>query len=172
MSFPLKGVHSVSQLKKYINQDVIVGHSVAFNGTLFPRKLIEKIGFPNKDFFIKGDETDYLNRAERVGAIKLTAFYSIYYHPSLNIPQKRIGKIQIPMLVEAPWKEYYRARNYCFQYKRNKMYKAIFLELFLMKIYAIFKSQSKHKVKCAFYVLIGIVDGLKGRLGKRFMPAI
>jgi GT2 family glycosyltransferase len=71
-----------------------------FNGTLLPVKLIEQIGLPREEFFIRGDEVEYfyrISRRFRVG----TALESLVRHPL-----EETGKVSLPA-----WKTYFQTRN-------------------------------------------------------------
>ena len=61
-----------------------------FNGTLISKELVEKIGYPRKEFFCGRDETDYLKRSEKVGATIATILNSVYYHPESKSKFKKI----------------------------------------------------------------------------------
>lgn len=172
LSFSLGGKQdTVLSIKAEFGENNIEGVVCPFNSTLISRELITKIGFPNKEFFIKGDENDFLFRSRQVGSYVATVLSSDYYHPQLKIKKRRICNVEVPISVEAPWKEYYRARNYAYMYKRARRYKAIFIELFLIKVYAIILSEdSYNKLKTFKYVMKGIVDGVSERMGKRVSP--
>lgn len=51
-----------------------------FNGVMFSREIIEKIGFPNPSLFIWGDEVDYMERTKQIGVIASTT-KAVFYHP-------------------------------------------------------------------------------------------
>lgn len=76
-----------------------------FNGTLLHKSLVDDIGLPISQFFIKGDETEYQRRAQRYGYITETYVNSIFYHPAIrehnvgNVPDSRV------------WIYYYKVRN-------------------------------------------------------------
>ena len=68
-----------------------------FNGTFLPASAISQIGLPNKDFFIWGDERDFLWRAAKVLDM-YTVIDSKAHHPAFP------G-------VTFNWKLYYHIRN-------------------------------------------------------------
>lgn len=57
---------------------------IPFNGVLLRRELIERIGAPRADFFIWGDDVEYLWRAERAGARIATLHAARFRHPSVG----------------------------------------------------------------------------------------
>ncbi|RZS77044.1 glycosyltransferase family 2 protein [Pigmentiphaga kullae] len=52
-----------------------------FNGVLVTRELVAKIGLPRKEFFIWGDDIEYVWRAARAGAQIVTVCGASFYHP-------------------------------------------------------------------------------------------
>ena len=148
---------------------IIVGAAHPFNGTLVSRELVGEIGYPNKDFFIKGDEIDFKQRAFDAGAYVATLTNSKYYHPYVPTQEKVIlGKL-VPVCVEAPWKEYYVARNLTYTYKKKKHYKMIAFELIFVKLYAIATMPCK-KWKTIRFMFRGFRDGWRGKLGPTIKP--
>lgn len=81
-----------------------------FNGVLFDKKVVEKIGIPKAEFFIRGDEQEYKMRILRAN-LKVTVFTgAIVYHPtSINeyfyIKGKRYHHL------DSPFKLFYSTRN-------------------------------------------------------------
>lgn len=148
---------------------VLVGAAHPFNGTLVTRELVAEIGYPNPDFFIKGDEVDFKQRAFDAGAYVATLVDSKYHHPYVPTQEKVIlGKL-VPVCVEAPWKEYYVARNLTYTYKKKKHYKMIAFELIFVKLYAIFTMPCK-KWKTIRHLFRGLRDGWSGKLGPTIRP--
>lgn len=52
-----------------------------FNGTLISKEIIDEIGFPKKEFFIWGDEREYILRANRAGFYARTYIKAVHFHP-------------------------------------------------------------------------------------------
>ncbi len=139
-----------------------------FNGTLVTRELIAVAGYPNKEFFIKGDDADYMLRCKAAKATLATVVDSIYYHPALpTVKRKFLGKERL-IVDEAPWKEYYRTRNFTRIFLERKKYKPLYK--FLMKrLMTVFVSK-ENKLKKFVMILKGFLDGLTGKMGKRVLP--
>ena len=148
---------------------IIKNEANPFNGTLLSRDLITEIGYPNKDFFIKGDEVNYKQRAMEAGAYVATVVESRYIHPRPNTLERKVLGIKVPFFVEAPWKEYYTARNFTYMYKKKGQYKAIAFELIFVKILAIF-SMKCNKWKTFKMLCKGVKDGWVGKLGATVCP--
>lgn len=159
----------IEEVEKVAENGVLVNAAHPFNGTLISRELVDAIGYPNKDFFIKGDEVDYKQRTFEAGGYVATLTESKYYHPYVPTKEKvLLGKL-VPVCVEAPWKEYYSARNLTFTYKKRGHYKMIAFELIFVKIYAIFTMPCK-KIKTLRFMFKGLYDGWFGKLGPTVRP--
>lgn len=81
LSFKMGQYYTVEAACSAAVDGVLEGLASPFNGTLLSKELVEEIGYPNKDFFIKGDEVDYKHRAFDAGAYVCTAVKSRYVHP-------------------------------------------------------------------------------------------
>ena len=115
LSFQLSDYYYTKDITARAKGNLFIGFINPFNGTLISRQLVKQIGYPNASFFIKGDEADYTNRARRAGALVATVTNSLYYHPSLERKKEKVlGLFPISNNLEAPWKEYYRIRNYTY----------------------------------------------------------
>ena len=170
LSFGLKGkIKTRTMAKQFVNErGIIVGTINPFNGTLVSRELIEGIGFPNKDFFIKGDEQDYYYRALKSGAYVATVFGSNYYHPVLEkISGKFLGRNVISS-TEAPWKEYYRARNFTYMFKRDGEPIKYVRQNIKQIVWAL--KYNPKKIKTIGMIIKGWNDGMKGNLGPTIRP--
>ena len=89
LSFGLGHIERITELNSVVTENEVVGMINPFNGTWISSGLVEKIGVPNGDFFIKGDENDYLRRAQSAGAFVATIVDSMYFHPKLGGYRRR-----------------------------------------------------------------------------------
>ena len=161
--------YTVQQALDASRNGILEGEANPFNGTVISRELVEKIGYPNKLFFIKGDEVDYKQRTLAAGGYIATVVNARYLHPRPEMQEKTVLGIKVPFIVEAPWKEYYTARNFTYMYRAKGWYKAIIFELVFVKILAIFTMKCK-KIKTLKMLFKGIRDGWKDNLGMRVKP--
>lgn len=130
-------------------RDGVYRWACPFNGTLVPVDALGEIGLPNREFFIRGDEQDFLWRAAR----KLdpyTVIDSKAYHPR-------------PRVDAFDWKQYYHIRNMLivnghFNLRWLRNLKLIVLSLAL---------GLRHGPRGTALVVRAIADGLTGRLGRR-----
>ena len=168
LSFKIGNIYTVSDAVKTAENGLLEGAN-PFNGTLISKELVAEIGYPDKDFFIKGDEVNYKQRAADAGAYIVTVIDSRYFHPRPQSHEHRIFGFKVPLFVEAPWKEYYTARNFTYMYKQKKLYKAIMFELIFVKLIAVLTMKCK---KCATVKMLfkGVWDGWHGKLGATVKP--
>lgn len=170
LAFGLKGGIKTKKevLEKKDERGLIKNTINPFNGTLVSKELIKKIGFPNKDFFIKGDEQDYFYRALKNGAFVATIVDSEYMHPILKRTAIKILGKEYYSSTEAPWKEYYRARNFTYMFKNNKEPKKYIRQNLKQILWAI--RYNKKKLKTVIMILKGWKDGIFGNLGGNVKP--
>jgi rhamnopyranosyl-N-acetylglucosaminyl-diphospho-decaprenol beta-1,3/1,4-galactofuranosyltransferase len=64
---------------------------IPFNGVLVTRELVDRIGLPRAEFFIWGDDVEYLFRAKEAGARTATVVEAAVRHPS-------VGDLGTPMM--------------------------------------------------------------------------
>ena len=169
LSFKMGSKYTVTEALAAAKDGILDGEANPFNGTLVSRELVAEIGYPNPDFFIKGDEVNYKQRAFDAGARVVTVVDSEYIHPRPETNERTVLGRKVPFFVEAPWKEYYAARNFTWMYKQNGWYKAIAFELIFVKLLAILTMKCKKSatVKMLFR---GVKDGWHGKLGATVRP--
>lgn len=169
LSFKIGNKYSVDECISAAKDGLLEGAANPFNGTLISRELVSEIGYPNKDFFIKGDEVDFKQRALDAGAYVVTVVDSRYIHPRPETYERKVLGINVPVFVEPPWKEYYASRNFTYMYKQKGWYKAIAFELIYVKLLAIFTLKCK-KWETIKMLVKGVHDGWKGNLGATVKP--
>lgn len=91
LSFPIripnsiKTINELQDIKKFIvNTKVIADILIPFNGVLLSTKVINKIGLPCKDYFIWGDDMEYIYRLKSYGIKLFTITSAKFYHPKEN----------------------------------------------------------------------------------------
>ncbi len=164
LSFKIDRMYSVEEALAAAKDGILEGAANPFNGTLVSRELVEAIGYPNPDFFIKGDEVNYKHRAFDAGALVATVVDARYIHPRPDTHERTVLGKKMPFFVEAPWKEYYAARNFTYMYKQKGQYKAIAFELIFVKLLAIMSMKCK-KLDTMKMLFKGVWHGWIGRLG-------
>ena len=169
LSFKMGNKYTVAEALAAAKDGILEGEANPFNGTLVSRELVAEIGYPNPDFFIKGDEVNYKQRAFDAGAKVVTVVDSRYIHPRPETNERIVLGKKVPFFVEAPWKEYYAARNFTYMYKQNGWYKAIAFELVFVKLLAVLTMKCK-KVATVKMLAKGVKDGWQGKLGATVKP--
>lgn len=169
LSFGLGHIERVAELNSVVKENEVAGLINPFNGTWISNGLVEKIGFPNGSFFIKGDENDYLRRAQSVNAYVATVVNSRYFHPKLGgYEKKKVLGHEMYVYIEPAWKEYYSVRNYTYSFLQfGKKKEAV---LFLVKrVYCCMVCEC-NKLEVMKMLLKGYQDGKRGKLGTTVTP--
>lgn len=169
LSFKMGDKYTVAEALAASQNGLLEGEANPFNGTMVSRKLVAEIGYPNREFFIKGDEVDYKQRAVDAGGYVVTVVDARYLHPRPETRERTVLGKKVPFFVEAPWKEYYAARNFTYMYKSKGWYKAIAFELIFVKLLAIVSMKCR-KGQTIQMLLRGVCDGWKGNLGATVKP--
>ena len=168
LSFGLNGLKTYSEVKKEEKGGLYLSFINPFNGTLISNALVDDIGYPNKDFFIRGDDVDYQERAKSVGAYLATVVNSLYYHPTFGLFPMKWKHKTIYVANCNEWKSYYQVRNYIYRYKRDAGIIAALKEYFF-QCYCAKKCNPEYE-KCKPFMKKGLIDGLKGKLGRVIEP--
>ena len=100
-----------------------------FNGVLFSKALINKVGYPKKGMFIWGDEWNYQLRCINDGFSLACVVKSMHYHP-VDRQKKILYMGSKVMPIEQDWKLYCYIRNYVYNcvYFSPYIHKAPFLK--------------------------------------------
>jgi rhamnopyranosyl-N-acetylglucosaminyl-diphospho-decaprenol beta-1,3/1,4-galactofuranosyltransferase len=77
-------VHRMAEVERAARDGLVRGVVIPFNGVLITRDLVERIGLPREEFFIWGDDVEYLWRAERAGARIATVVDAHFLHPATD----------------------------------------------------------------------------------------
>ena len=159
IGFNMTSISLVSNLQKFCKNDLYPWTQL-FNGALISIETVKKIGNVNQNYFIYGDEVDYLFRLRKEGKIFSHA-KAIHYHP--KIYNRPYNNVQI----------FYFLRNSIVNYK--KYYDKKLLRSTLGIIYLLFKIYQKNKsLRKIFSLLVGkdreifyssISQGLRNKLG-------
>ncbi len=79
-----KVVHDMASVEAAAVEGLIHGVVIPFNGVLVTKELVKEIGYPRAEFFIWGDDVEYLWRAERAGARIATVVDAHVLHPATD----------------------------------------------------------------------------------------
>lgn len=106
------GIRKITSAAKIQRKQIWLGKVQFFNGMLMSKKMIELIGLPKKELFIRGDEMDFYYRAKESGLKMGLVTRALFYHPSgapefANSRTSLLGVV-IPTTEK---KKYYQFRN-------------------------------------------------------------
>ena len=148
--YPKRGVYywRLAQVRDKV-RDGLYRWACPFNGTFVPVAALAEIGLPNPDFYILGDERDFLWRAAR-----RLAFYTVLdskvFHPEYH-----------PETFD--WKTYYHIRN---MFVVNRHFNYTRLRNLRLAVLSLARGL-RHGPRGLALVLRASADGLTGRLGRR-----
>lgn len=108
--------HTLREQQENIPSGLIENCACVFNGSLFGRAVYEKIGTIRKEYFIRGDEVEYLMRCKNNGVKVLTVIDSLYYHPKTEYAHLTFLGKQSDYECMAIWKQFFLIRNYVATY--------------------------------------------------------
>ncbi len=77
-------VRQMGEVRSAATDAKIADVVIPFNGVLVTRDLVERIGLPRAEFFIWGDDVEYLWRAREAGARTATIVDATVRHPSVG----------------------------------------------------------------------------------------
>ena len=140
---------SVSEIKDLYPDGLIPNYANPFNGILFRKDLVDKIGFPKAELFIWGDENEYQSRAIKYGYRPVTIIEALHYHPKdrMRFYCDFKGRESIVWVSS-------KLRNYC--YYRNRIY--------IIKKYRGLKTLCSFYFRYCYFFLISQHMDLKGLL--------
>jgi len=77
-------VHALADVERAASDGLLVDVVIPFNGVLLTRGLVERIGLVREEFFIWGDDVEYLWRARASGARIATVVAARFAHPATD----------------------------------------------------------------------------------------
>lgn len=147
----------------------------AFVGPLISKEAVEHIGFPRKELFIYGDDTEYTYRISRILKVILVKRAVIFHRDPIFKKDDESYK--------GWWKEYYMYRNKLFmirEYQSNLLFRMIAVcGIFWTMFKSIAEMLIRKKYKgCRKFIAVriklyskAIIDGIRGKAGKTVDPS-
>lgn len=159
--YPGKGpewITSFAELRTLYSRELVIrGFANLFNGVLVSKELVDRIGLPEKRFFIWGDEAEYFWRAKRKGVKVATVLSALFLHPKDRMLRRTLfflGKrVSLPYSRDARRFDLI-VRNQSYIYTR---YISILKWLVRLVLYLIFFPQRSHSI---------VKSSFRGALGK------
>jgi rhamnopyranosyl-N-acetylglucosaminyl-diphospho-decaprenol beta-1,3/1,4-galactofuranosyltransferase len=133
-----------------------------FNGSLVSIDAVRQVGNVDCNFFMSGDELDYLYRLRKAGKV-ISVLDAIHYHPDQS---------QRPY---TPIKVYYFVKNSIVL--NTRYFNAVWLRHAMIVAVVILRTANRNNIGAALSLVIGanapmfysaIIRGLQGKLGKDF----
>lgn len=155
-----------------LQQPVWLADLVIASGCMVRRGMVEQIGLPRADFFMDVFDIEYSIRARSRG-YKI----AVITDAKLTHDVGRTRKINFAgyrrlWMNQPPWREYYISRNLA--YLAWRLYPNLATKMSIARYLAVHLAQvlsfSSDGVACAIRMIQGFGDGLRGRLGTRFLP--
>lgn len=159
MAFGTLKEHNVEKIKQLYPNGIIECHANPFNGVIFRRDLVEKIGYPKQEMFIWGDENEYEARIIKYGYKYATIINAIHYHPKdrLVLLPDFLGKKSI-IYVDSELKRYCKYRNFAYVlYKYKHWYNVI---IYILRYTFFFLVNRKVDIKGLSFFYKAVKDGL------------
>ncbi|WKD58516.1 glycosyltransferase [Corynebacterium caspium] len=112
LAFPLRQGFQWKRQRRELTGEFLPGIASLFNGALISARAMERIGVPDYQLFIRGDEVEYHRRLGRSGLKFGTALTTAYLHPDGASEFKPIlGGRMHTQYPDAPAKRFFTYRN-------------------------------------------------------------
>ncbi|KRM20128.1 glycosyltransferase [Ligilactobacillus hayakitensis DSM 18933 = JCM 14209] len=146
-----------------LSKDVYFVKTMAFEGPLVDMNIIRKIGYPNSEYFILFDDTDYAQR--------ILQFTNIAYCVDAHLYR------QLPFITSKEknkkfgWKEYYAIRNnILFNKKYGENFVVKYISSQMIVLYMLQRAVRNLNIKDVLLVLKASIHGNLGITGKKVQP--
>ena len=77
-------VHRMAEVESAARDGLLTDVVIPFNGVLVTRELVARIGLPREEFFLWGDDVEFLWRARSAGARVATVVDARFLHPATD----------------------------------------------------------------------------------------
>lgn len=135
----------------------------SFVGLFIHKRVVEKMGFPDKDWFIYGDDLDYTTGLTGAGFRMVFDPGITFYHDCRSLNAGSVNQKTYSSL----WRTYFMYRNGLIIYKR--LAGALFFPVLLYKLASWLLAARVHQDKAGYFRLLwlSVVDGLSGDRRKK-----
>lgn len=168
LCWPLVDLRGVAFNRVEEVPDTVPVAALPFLGILIPRAVVDRIGLPDKDYFLAGDDTEYCFRARAQGISVIAVSSSRISHPSSNYYRFGIGRLSPICFCMPPWKRYYDVRNRIITSKKQGAGAALLktVPASIIRLAATLINEPARWAQIKAYVA-GTIDGLRGITGRR-----
>lgn len=146
-------------------EDFLYHEANLFNGLLMHRSVVDKVGLPRKEFFIRGDEVEYTKRFFKNNIKFGTLTSAKFYHPSDDA--ERVTCFLGLMIIRdahSDFKNYYMFRNRAVAFIEDG--NAVLLPLDFIRYSYYFMIHKRLDWKGLKLWCTATYDGIKGNLGR------
>lgn len=167
LAFPLtvNGMKFIGEYSKISHLSYIPSEANLFNGLLISRKVIENIGLPRSELFIRGDEVEYTKRLRKYNLKFGTLIPAIFYHPSdINERINILCGLWNIRDAHSDFKNYYMFRNRAVAFLEDG--NAMLLPLDFIRYSYYFMIHKKFDWKGLKLWCHATYDGVRGKLGR------
>lgn len=159
-------LRTATDVRKHARDGVLQGYACLFNGVLIHRVAVGRIGLPNAQFFIWGDEWDYFFRAKELGVTTNTVVNAFYWHPLDRTKRAKIRmgwlEYEVPCASDA-FRNYLLIRNHAYLAGRYRGAIAWMRHVIKYIVY----HRTADGCFSAWQVLRYSIEGLRGRFHGR-----
>ena len=144
---------------------------IPFLGFFIHRNLVERIGYPDPDFFICADDKEYCERIKAQNGKLALVKSSKIAHPLARIVIYDFGVFQAAYRSLPPWKLYYDVRNKILiakKYFRYRVWTQTLPGIFWRTFLSMLKEKNRGSVLAM--TLKAVVDGILNCKGKIVLP--
>lgn len=146
------------------NEGIIPVDFVLVDNALVPRKLMEKVGTPDPDYFIMAEDYEYCQRAKRYG-------FQVFLLCSKENLVKRLHLGSQASSKSLIWRGYYQSRNHIFVLRDQFTWKGLMGYINRQLRFIIYAMIfGKTPILTVKYRLMGIWDGIINKRGKTIDP--
>jgi GT2 family glycosyltransferase len=135
---------------------------VLVDGALIPRRVVDAIGYPPEDYFMMIGDIEYTYRMTlhgfRIGVLE----HDRMRNAALGSRGGASGKL--------PWRAYYKARNHV-RMALDYRSPVLLTGCFVRQVHLLAGLCRRREWARARAVISGVVDGLRGRMGRTVDPA-
>ncbi|HEX3663626.1 MAG TPA: glycosyltransferase [Acidobacteriaceae bacterium] len=142
------------------------------SGSLVRSEAARRVGLPRPEFFMDFFDFEYCLRMRSQGFL-IAVVRNCHFAHSIGDARKvrMLGRDYI-LANYAPWREYYRARNIIYSmwhlYPTSKTKRFAISRVLRQMFWAALFNQDRFK--SVYRMLQGVSDGIRGKLGIRFLP--
>jgi len=145
--------------------------SIPFLGFFIHREMVRKIGLPDKNYFIYGDDLEYCQRAKSYGAKIFLIKNSVVIHPLTKGKIYEFMNFKIAYRSFSSFKSYYETRNKILTAKKyygTRLWTQTLPGILFRALAGIFNEKNPSLVLATYTK--AIMDGLSGTSGKTIAP--